>query len=186
MTSAETWAEWTARKLLEAGTGHAAPAEDRETIPVLPGQTAPAFAEHQGNRARPGAVAAETRRNRRRSLAPGEDDSDPSRPGDPAWRGRTARRSSSPGAARALREARARHGWSLAQAAERTGVSKPHLSLLERGLRRPSESVAEDIIDAYRVTEDEAEELRAVAVRWAGRDSPLRTRRLPRSQNDGR
>ena len=76
---------------------------------------------------------------------------------------------------RAFRDARLRRGWSLTRAAEETGVSRPHLSLLERGLRRPSESVAEDIITAYRMTPDEADAVSAIAVPLAGRDSPYRT-----------
>jgi transcriptional regulator with XRE-family HTH domain len=80
---------------------------------------------------------------------------------------------------RAFRDARLRRGWSLARAAEETGVSRPHLSLLERGLRRPSESVAETIIFGYKMTDAEASAVSAIAVPWAGRDSPYRTGDAP-------
>jgi transcriptional regulator with XRE-family HTH domain len=80
---------------------------------------------------------------------------------------------------RALRDARLRRGWTLTRAAEETGVSRPHLSLLERGLRRPSESVAEDIISAYRMTDAEADAVSEIAVPGAGRDSPYRTGAAP-------
>lgn len=103
------------------------------------------------------------------------DEADPRRPGDPPWRGRTAHRSGSPAAMRALRDARLRRGWTQARAALETGVSRPHINLLERGLRRPSESVAEDLISGYGMTAGEADAVRAIAVPWAGRDSPLRT-----------
>jgi transcriptional regulator with XRE-family HTH domain len=75
----------------------------------------------------------------------------------------------------ALRDGRIRRGWSQTRAADETGVSRPHLSLLERGLRRPSSSVAEDLINAYEMTDAEAGAVRAIAVPWAGRDSPFRT-----------
>jgi transcriptional regulator with XRE-family HTH domain len=75
----------------------------------------------------------------------------------------------------ALRDARLRRGWTLSRAARETGISRPHLSLLERGLRRPSEAVAEIIITAYRMTPLEAHDLSEIAVPWAGRHSPYRT-----------
>lgn len=126
-----------------------------------------AFPERQGNAKQPGAFG-------ERRTDPHQDESDPRKPGDPPWRGRTARRSSSPAAMRALRGARLRHGWSLTRAARETGVGRPHLSLLERGLRRPSGSVAEAVIAGYRMTPQEADAVRSVAVRLAGRDSPYR------------
>jgi len=104
-----------------------------------------------------------------------QDDSDPRRPGDPPWRGRTARRSSTPAAVRAFRSARLRGGWSIGFAAGRAGISRPHLSLLERGLRRPSSSVAEAVIKALAMTPAEAEAVRSVAVQLAGKDSPYRS-----------
>jgi len=99
----------------------------------------------------------------------------PRRPQDPPWRSRTAHRTSTPGAMRALRDARLRQGWSIARAAAECGVSRPHLSLLERGLRRPSESVAAAIVAGYGMTLAEADAVRAIALAYVGRDSPYRT-----------
>lgn len=155
MNRAEDWAAWTARKLV--ATDSQPPAGQQAHPPRGSGQQSP---QPPGRGQRRGAHA---------------DESDPRRPGDPPWRGRTARRTSTPAAMRAFRDARLRRGWSLTRAAEETGVSRPHLSLLERGLRRPSESVAEDIITAYRMTPDEADAVSAIAVPLAGRDSPYRT-----------
>jgi transcriptional regulator with XRE-family HTH domain len=107
------------------------------------------------------------------------DVSSPRRPQDPSWRSRTAHRTSDPDAMEALQSARLRHGWTISQAAQQTGVSRPHLSLLERGLRRPSESVAEDLIAGYRLTGWEADAVRAIALKFVGRDSPFRTGLTP-------
>jgi transcriptional regulator with XRE-family HTH domain len=63
----------------------------------------------------------------------------------------------------------------MTRAASEIGISRGYLSLLENGLRRPSSSVAEDLICAYRMTEAEASAVRAIAIPWAGRDSPFRT-----------
>jgi hypothetical protein len=132
-----------------------------------------AYGEHQANGEHLDAFS-ESRGNVE-CWGPGADESDPRRPGDPPWRQRTARRTSTPEAMAALRNARLRRGWSLTRAAEETGVSRPHLSLLERGLRRPSETVAEIIAAGYRMTPLEADALAEIAVPWAGRDSPFRT-----------
>jgi len=75
----------------------------------------------------------------------------------------------------ALRRGRLGRGWSMSEAASHTGVSRPMLSLLERGQRRPSESVAEDLIDAYGLDDDDADAVRAIARPLVGRDSPYRT-----------
>ena len=99
----------------------------------------------------------------------------PRRPQDPPWRTRTAHRTSDPKAMEALRRGRERHGWTMTSAAEHTGVSRLMISLLERGLRRPSESVAETLIAAYRLTGPEADAVRSIALEWVGRDSPYRT-----------
>jgi hypothetical protein len=147
----------------EAATTPSAPA------PRAPGHRAP-FAVGQGN---PGT-------RRRRPV----DDADPAKPGDPPWRSRTARRTSTPAAAAALRDGRRRRGWSQTRAAAETGVSRPHISLLERGLRRPSESAAESLIRGYRLTPSEAGAVRAISVAWAGRDSPFRTGTAP-DDDDG-
>lgn len=103
------------------------------------------------------------------------DEISPRRPQDPPWRSRTAHRTSSPEAIRALRDARLRRGWTITRAARETGVSRPMLSQLERGLRRPSESLAEALIVGYRMTGTEADAVRDIAVGWVGRDSPYRT-----------
>jgi transcriptional regulator with XRE-family HTH domain len=107
------------------------------------------------------------------------DETDPRRPHDPAWRSRTAHRTSDPAAMEALRQGREQLGWSITQAAAETGVSRPHISLLERGLRRPSASVAEVLIDCYRMSAADAEAVRGIARELAGRDSPYRTGVIP-------
>jgi hypothetical protein len=181
VSNAEAWAAWTARKLEAAGQGQQAsrgPDQGRQR------SERPAFGVPQGSTEHQDGAVPRTlpdcgpfpqrQGNGEHGADPG-DESDPRRPGDPPWRGRTARRSSSPEATRAFRDARLRRGWSLTRAAKETGVSRPHLSLLERGLRRPSESVAEAIITGYRMTPDEADAVSAIAVPWAGRDSPHRT-----------
>jgi transcriptional regulator with XRE-family HTH domain len=75
----------------------------------------------------------------------------------------------------ALRRGRQRRGWSMTAAAKHSGVSRPMISLLERGLRRPSESVAEDLIDAYGLDAVDALAVRSVALSLVGRDSPYKT-----------
>jgi transcriptional regulator with XRE-family HTH domain len=103
------------------------------------------------------------------------DDVSPRRPGDPWWRSRTAHRSCDPRAAAVLRQARAARGWSLSEAARRSGVSRRMITLLERAERRPSVSTARDLIRAYRLTGVRADAVRDIAVPCAGRDSPFRT-----------
>jgi Helix-turn-helix len=201
MSSAEDWIQW-ARRKAEAANGHAAAQGQRAASAARPGKQPPegdgAYGIRQGNAERaaapdpPGVPAGyepfpKRQGNSEHAAAfgesqgnaecwgPGADEADPRRPGDPPWRGRTARRTSTPAAMAALRDARLRRGWSISRAAEETGISRPHLSLLERGLRRPSESVAQDIIDGYRMTPFEAGALSEIAVAWAGRDSPFRT-----------
>lgn len=99
----------------------------------------------------------------------------PRRPQDPPWRSRTAHRSSDPEAMEALRRGRLGRGWTMTRAARETGVSRPMISLLERGLRRPSESVAEALIYVYRLTGQEADAVRSIALELVGRDSPFKT-----------
>jgi transcriptional regulator with XRE-family HTH domain len=48
-----------------------------------------------------------------------------------------------------LRAARARQGWTLEQAAQRSGLSVPHLSRLESGGRQPSIAVLVGLAAAY-------------------------------------
>jgi hypothetical protein len=201
MSTAEDWIRW-ARRKAEAANGRPAdtgqqprnearpgkqpqdgagpgkrPSSGRQGNTVQQGQEAVPghgpFGIRQGN-SEHAAAFGESQGNAE-CWGPGADEADPRRPGDPPWRGRTARRTSTPAAMAALRNARLRRGWSLSRAAEETGVSRPHLSLLERGLRRPSETVAEIIIARYRMTPFEADALADVAVAWAGRDSPYRT-----------
>ncbi|MDN5749044.1 MAG: helix-turn-helix domain-containing protein [Pseudonocardia sp.] len=75
----------------------------------------------------------------------------------------------------ALRRARVSRGWSLRRAAEVTEVSYPMLHHLEAGTRWPSVIVAELLIARYRLDEDTAAGLRAVARPLSGRSSPYRT-----------
>jgi DNA-binding XRE family transcriptional regulator len=102
------------------------------------------------------------------------DEVSPRRPGDPPWRSRTAHRTSTPEAMAALRDGRVGRGWSMSEAARRSGVSRPSISLLERGLRRPSVSVAEDLIAAYGLAGPTAAAIRAIAIPLVGRDSPYK------------
>ena len=196
MSSAEDWIDW-ARRKAEAASGTTAPA-GQPPGPQVKGNT-PRMAnvretpyaetplpERQGNRQHQGAAPFAERQGNsecqaafpQRMEAPtprGTDEASPRRPGDPPWRGRVARRTSTPEAMAAFRDARLRRGWTLTRAARETGVSRPHLSLLERGLRRPSEAVAEIVIRAYRMTALEAHDVSEISVPWAGRDSPHRT-----------
>ncbi|MGH3186765.1 MAG: helix-turn-helix domain-containing protein [Streptosporangiaceae bacterium] len=107
------------------------------------------------------------------------DEISPRRRDDPPWRSRTAHRTSTPEAMAALRDGRLRRGWSMTTAARHSGVSRPMISQLESGQRRPSESVAEDLIDAYRLAGVDAAAVRAIAIPLAGRDSPYRTGNWP-------
>jgi transcriptional regulator with XRE-family HTH domain len=75
----------------------------------------------------------------------------------------------------ALRRGRERHGWTMTRAAAETGVSRPMLSLLERGLRCPSVPLAEALIAGYGLSVDDADAVRSIAREWVGRDSPYRT-----------
>jgi len=57
-----------------------------------------------------------------------------------------------------LRDAR---GWTQVELAERAGVERSYIALIERGYRRtPSRRVLRDIARALRVTVDELEESR--------------------------
>lgn len=75
----------------------------------------------------------------------------------------------------ALRRARVRRGWSMTRAAKETGVSRPMISLLERGLLLPSASLAEALIAGYGMSGPDADSVRSIALEWVGRDSPFRT-----------
>lgn len=104
-----------------------------------------------------------------------QDEVSPRKPDDPPWRSRIAHRSSDPSAMGALRRARLGHGWSMTRAAVETGVSRGMISLLERGLRRPSESLADALIYSYGITGGDADAVRAIALPFVGRDSPFKT-----------
>jgi transcriptional regulator with XRE-family HTH domain len=55
-------------------------------------------------------------------------------------------------------------------AAEKLGVSFGYLAMLEGGHRVPSTVVAEVLIEGYRLTYDQADLLRSVALPEVGRD----------------
>lgn len=63
----------------------------------------------------------------------------------------------------------------MTRAAKETGVSRPMISLLERGLRLPSVSLAEAIIAGYGMSVPDADTVRSIALDRVGRDSPYRT-----------
>jgi len=54
-----------------------------------------------------------------------------------------------------LREQRVAAGVSLRQLAEQAGVSNPYLSQIERGLRRPSAEVLQQIAKALRISAEQ-------------------------------
>ncbi len=54
-----------------------------------------------------------------------------------------------------LREQRTESKLSLRQLAEQTGVSNPYLSQIERGLRKPSAEVLQQIAKALRISADQ-------------------------------
>jgi DNA-binding XRE family transcriptional regulator len=110
------------------------------------------------------------------------DDADPPRPWDPSWRSRTAHRSCDPHAAAVLRRARAARGWTFSEAARRSGVSRRMIGLLEAAQRRPSISTAVALIAAYRLTGDDAEAIRLIALPLVGHDSPYKTGHRPDSR----
>jgi len=93
---------------------------------------------------------------------------------DPPWRGRRAHRNLPPDVAELLRSARSGHGWTKSEAERRTGVSRRMITLLERGERYPSSTLAEDLIDGYELNPWDADRLREIALPNVGRDSPYR------------
>ena len=103
------------------------------------------------------------------------DDVSPRKPDDPWWRSRTAHRSCDPHASAVLRSARTARGWSVSEAARRSGVSRRMIGMLERAERRPSVSTARALISSYGLTGERADAVRDIAVPCAGRDSPYRT-----------
>ena len=60
-----------------------------------------------------------------------------------------------------LREQRQAAQLSLRQLAEQTGISNPYLSQIERGLRRPSADVVQQLAKALRISADQLLELGA-------------------------
>jgi hypothetical protein len=178
MSSAEAWLEWGRRKAAEAEGLPLDHVEGKTPVPVQAGGnnagTRPPSGERQGKTGREAAFA-ESQGNSESWRGTRGDGYGHRRPDDPWWRKRTAHRTSTRAATRALLEGRQRRGWSQLRAEDETGVSHSHISLLERGLRRPSESVAETLISAYQLTGADADAVRGIAVPWAGRDSPYRT-----------
>jgi len=112
-------------------------------------------------------------------LAAEPDHVDPPKPWDPPWRSRHAHRSCDPEAARVLRRARAARGWSVSEAARRSGVSRRMIGMMEAAQRRPSVSTAEALITAYRLTGDDAEAVWSIAIPLVGHDSPYKTGMWP-------
>jgi ribosome-binding protein aMBF1 (putative translation factor) len=110
-----------------------------------------------------------------RYFAAEPDEVSPRKPWDPAWRSRTAHRSCDPAAAAVLRDARRARGWSVSEAARRSGVSRRMIGMLEAAERRPSDSTARALITAYGLTGDRAEAVWSIALPSVGRDSPYRT-----------
>lgn len=106
------------------------------------------------------------------------DETDPPKPWDPPWRSRTAHRSCDPRASAILRRYRTQlRGWTVSEAARRSGVSRRMIGMLEAGQRRPSHSTAEALIDAYRMTGADEDTIWAIALPNVGRDSPYKTGR---------
>jgi len=93
---------------------------------------------------------------------------------DPPWRSRTAHRSLDPRVSAILSARRASLGWNRSEASRQTGVSRRMILALERGERRPSVSLADAIICAYRLDGDAADVVRSAALPHVGRDSPFR------------
>ena len=80
-----------------------------------------------------------------------------------------------PRAASLLRTYREARGWTVSEAAKQTGVSRRMVGMLEAAQRRPSESTADILVGAYRITGEHADQVRAIAIPFVGRDSPYRT-----------
>ena|ERR1700690_2779305 len=107
------------------------------------------------------------------------DEVDVRKPWDPPWRSRTAHRSCDPRAAAVLRRYRQARGWTVSEAARRSGISRRMIGMLEHAQRRPSYSTAEALIDAYRITGADEDAVWAIALPNVGKDSPYKTGRKP-------
>lgn len=73
-----------------------------------------------------------------------------------------------------LAAARKAHGWSLREAARRVGCTAGSIVHLEAGRRAPSAYLAGQLIEAYDLSDDDADELWAEAVPDRGTSSPWR------------
>lgn len=98
---------------------------------------------------------------------------DAPKPGDPPWRSRHAHRSLAPAVSGLLLEARLGLCLTVAEAAERIGITPRMVRYLEAGQRRPSTVVAEQLVEAYELDGDDAAAVRSVALRHVGRASPF-------------
>jgi cyanate lyase len=84
----------------------------------------------------------------------------------------TPQRHLDPVIAESIAEAKTRSGLSWRHLARLSGVSHPHLVRLAQGRRVPSLYTANSIINVLRLTDEQAEALRAVAVPNRGRSRP--------------
>jgi transcriptional regulator with XRE-family HTH domain len=87
----------------------------------------------------------------------------------PESRSSWARRSLPPAVAALLARARDEQGLTVAQAAERIGISPRYLRQLEAGQRTMSTVVAEALVVVYELAPDDVERLRGAALPGVGR-----------------
>ncbi|MFB6567374.1 helix-turn-helix domain-containing protein [Streptomyces noursei] len=97
--------------------------------------------------------------------------------------GQRLRRTPPSGFAPALAGARQRAALGVRATARAVGISPGYLSRLERGLRCPSRSVAEQLIVVLQVDGDERAVILGAAVDGVGRDHPARRPRATGSAN---
>lgn len=81
----------------------------------------------------------------------------------------TTRHTGDPEAAKILRRARERRGWSVRQAARELGTVHSYVLALENATRRPSTAFGEVLIGVYRLSSHQASKVRAVALPDVGR-----------------
>ena len=84
------------------------------------------------------------------------------------------RRIPPPGLGEMLSQARMRAGWRRREAARILGVSPTYLFNLEAGLRAPSRTMAQILVDGLYLGDEERALLLDAAVADAGADSPWR------------